>query len=68
MPSQVRMALTSQNHYCFLPTEDLEKEARAHQMRPFLSVWSKLKVQVAPVALLSRASMRGYTLFYTCMY
>ena len=34
-------------------------------MRPFLSVWSKMSVRVAPVTFFSRASTRGYTLSFT---
>lgn len=36
-------------------------------MRPFLSVWSKMSVRVAPVTSFSRASTRGYTLSFTYM-
>ena len=36
-------------------------------MRPFLSVWSKISVRVAPVTFLSRASTKGYTLSLTYM-
>ncbi len=45
--------------------EERKEKGEAHSMRPFLSVWSKMSVRVAPVTLFSRASTRGYTLSFT---